>query len=73
MIDFLISIPAIICRADVRENNPYLAIPAAYARRYDFSADGIYNDALNVTANQFATAQQAAIGEQTSAQQPAAA
>lgn len=73
MIDFLVSIPAILCRAEMREFNPYVTIRAAYAARHDFSADGIMVDALNTTINQFDSATQAVIGEQENKKQPASA
>lgn len=73
MIDFLVSIPAILCRADVREFNPYAAVRATYASRHDYSADGIFRDALITAINQFDTAKKVAISEQASTEHPTAA
>lgn len=73
MIDFLVSIPAILCRADVREFNPYAATLATFASRHDYSADGIFRDALITTINQFDSAKKVAISEQANTEQPSAA
>lgn len=64
MLELLATIPALIFRADDRLVNPYKADVVV---RHGLTADSIYQDAMNLTINQFNKACEAITHEATQA------
>ena len=64
MLDFLASTAAILLRTDARQLTPYVGADAVITPGTDYSADGIYNDAANLTELQFIRACDSVMHEQ---------